>query len=231
MAVPPCVFASSSSVYGPDAPLPAEESAPANPCSPYALTKLHGAVGRDGLGAPTCPPEWVAREHGAAPANDIPPSGAVWVSRGRPTLPPANTACASPPCGYSRCGISAGEQKCQRPDLALESFRRRIEAGQPIIINGDGSQRRDMTHVADVARAVGLAVRWQGPGSAVLNVGTGQNHSVLDMLAAAAQSAAPQVEFQAPHPADVPETLASITAVGIQLGWQPRISFPDGPDP
>ena len=88
-----------------------------------------------------------------------------------------------------------------------------------------------MTHVADVARAVGLAVRWQGPGSAVLNVGTGQNHSVLDMLAAAAQSAAPQVEFQAPHPADVPETLASITAVGIQLGWQPRISFPDGPDP
>jgi hypothetical protein len=29
----------------------------------------------------------------------------------------------------------------QRPDLALESFRRRIEAGQPVIINGDGSQR------------------------------------------------------------------------------------------
>jgi nucleoside-diphosphate-sugar epimerase len=28
----------------------------------------------------------------------------------------------------------------QRPDLALEAFRRRIEAGQPVIINGDGSQ-------------------------------------------------------------------------------------------
>ena len=42
MDVPHFVFASSSSVYGPDTPLPAEESTPANPCSPYALTKLHG---------------------------------------------------------------------------------------------------------------------------------------------------------------------------------------------
>jgi hypothetical protein len=33
----------------------------------------------------------------------------------------------------------------QRPDLALETFRRRIEAGQPVIINGDGSQRSDLT--------------------------------------------------------------------------------------
>ena len=39
---PHFVFASSSSVYGPDTPLPAEESATPDPCSPYALTKLHG---------------------------------------------------------------------------------------------------------------------------------------------------------------------------------------------
>ena len=117
----------------------------------------------------------------------------------------------------------------QRPDLALECFRRRIEAGQPVIINGDGSQRRDLTHVSDVARAVELALRWPGPGSVVLNVGTGRNHSVLDMLEAARKTATPLVEHQAPHPADVPETLASITTIGAELGWQPRISFPDGP--
>jgi UDP-glucuronate 4-epimerase len=44
MGVPHFVFASSSSVYGPDTPLPAEESTQANPCSPYALTKLHGTT-------------------------------------------------------------------------------------------------------------------------------------------------------------------------------------------
>ena len=42
MGIRQFVFASSSSAYGPDTPLPAEESTPANPCSPYALTKLHG---------------------------------------------------------------------------------------------------------------------------------------------------------------------------------------------
>jgi nucleoside-diphosphate-sugar epimerase len=50
------------------------------------------------------------------------------------------------------------------------------------------------------------------------------------MLAAVRKAATPQVEHRAPHPADVPETLASITAAGAQLGWQPRIFFPDGPD-
>ena len=97
-------------------------------------------------------------------------------------------------------------------------------------INGDGTQRRDLTHVADVARAVELALRWRGPGSTVLNVGTGRNHSVIDMLAATRKAATPLVEHRAPHPADVPETLALITAAGAQLGWQPRIFFPDGPD-
>jgi len=42
MRIPHFVFASSSSVYGPEMPLSAEESTPANPCSHYAMTKLHG---------------------------------------------------------------------------------------------------------------------------------------------------------------------------------------------
>ena len=187
MGIPHFVFASSSSVYGPETPLPAEESTPANPCSPYALTKLHGE-------------QWgrlYARLHGLR---------------------------------FMALRFFSVWGPGQRPDLALEAFRRRIEAGQPVIINGDGSQRRDLTHVADVARAVELALRWRGPGAVVLNVGTGRNHSVMDMLAAAREAAPPLVEHQAPHPADVPETLASITAAEALLGWQPRIFFPDEPD-
>jgi len=187
MGVPRFVFASSSSVYGPETPLPAEESTPANPCSPYALTKLHGE-------------QWgrlYAHLHGLR---------------------------------FLALRFFSVWGPGQRPDLALEAFRRRIEAGQPVVINGDGSQRRDLTHVADVARAVALALRWPGPGAAVLNVGTGRNHSVMDMLAAARKADTPLVEHQAPHPADVPETLALITAVGAQLGWKPRIFFPDEPD-
>ena len=128
----------------------------------------------------------------------------------------------------------------QRRDLALEAFRRRIEAGQPVTIHGDGTQRRDLTHVADVARAVELALRWQGSGAVVLNVGTGRNHSVLDMLETARKAVGKTsnpgsgfTAFYTPvnhlpaHPADVPETLASLAAVGKELGWSPRILFPE----
>jgi UDP-glucuronate 4-epimerase len=38
----------------------------------------------------------------------------------------------------------------QRPDLALEAFTRRIVAGQPLVINGDGSQRRDLKPVVRI---------------------------------------------------------------------------------
>jgi hypothetical protein len=39
------------------------------------------------------------------------------------------------------------------------------------------------------------------------------------------------VSYQNAHPADVPETLASIAAVGKELGWQPTIIFPETSDP
>jgi len=190
------VFASSSSVYGPDTPLPAEETATPAPCSPYALTKLHGE-------------QWgrlYSRLHGLR---------------------------------FIALRFFSVWGPGQRPDLALETFRRNIEAGQPVIINGDGSQRRDLTHVDDVARAVELALHWPGPGSAVLNVGTGKNHSVMDMLEAVTKSTAtlhfsgsnftnftPSVTHQNAHPADVPETRASLVAVRKTLGWQPLIFFP-----
>ena len=99
---PQFVFASSSSVYGPEMPLSAEESTPANPCSPYALTKLHGE-------------QWgrlYSRLHGLR---------------------------------FLALRFFSVWGPGQRPDLALEAFRRRIEAGQPVIINGDGTQRRDLT--------------------------------------------------------------------------------------
>jgi UDP-glucuronate 4-epimerase len=184
--IPHFVFASSSSVYGPDTPLPAEESATPDPCSPYAVTKLQAE-------------QWgrlYAKLHGLR---------------------------------FLALRFFSVWGPGQRPDLALEAFRRRIIDGEPVIIHGDGSQRRDLTHVEDVARAVELALHWPGPGAAVLNIGTGKNHSVMDILDAAAIAPAPRVEHLPAHPADVPQTLAAIRAAGAQLGWQPRISFPDGP--
>jgi hypothetical protein len=37
------------------------------------------------------------------------------------------------------------------------------------------------------------------------------------------------VTHETAHPADVPETLASLVAVGRELGWIPSVFFPNGP--
>ena len=39
----------------------------------------------------------------------------------------------------------------------------------------------------------------------------------------------PAPVHQESHPADVPETLASLTAVERELGWEPTVFFPDAP--
>jgi nucleoside-diphosphate-sugar epimerase len=46
----------------------------------------------------------------------------------------------------------------QRPDLALEAYRRKIDAGHPVVINGDDNQRRDLTYVFEVARSAIIRV-------------------------------------------------------------------------
>lgn len=54
----------------------------------------------------------------------------------------------------------------------------RIQAGQPLVIHGDGSQTMDMIYVTDVARANVLALQSEVTND-FLNVGTGKTWSVL----------------------------------------------------
>ena len=115
----------------------------------------------------------------------------------------------------------------QRPDLALESFRRKIAAGETVTIHGDGSQRRDLTHVSDVARAMEMALAWGGSGFGVFNIGTGRNHSVNEMLRVAEEwaGAEAKVHYGPAHAADVPGTLADAGKARRELGWEARVRF------
>jgi UDP-glucuronate 4-epimerase len=185
--IPRFVFASSSSVYGPESPLPFAENGLTDPCSPYALTKLHAE-------------HWCrlyARQHGIQ-------------------------VCALR--FFSVWGPG------QRPDLALESFQRAIEQDRPVTVLGDGSHRRDLTHVSDVVRAIELAIGFQGGGFETFNVGTGQNHSVMDMVAHAAAKAGkePTIVHHPAHPADVQQTLADPRKSQNLLGFTPLHPFTGG---
>lgn len=103
-------------------------------------------------------------------------------------------------------------------------FARQRAAGEPLTIVGDGLQRRDFTHVRDVVRANMLAATAQISHEdlgTVLNVGTGRNHSILDL----ARMMSNTISFIPERPGEMRETLADNTKIRRVLGWTPTVVF------
>jgi UDP-glucose 4-epimerase len=110
----------------------------------------------------------------------------------------------------------------------LLTFLRRIAAGEPIVIDGDGSQTMDFVHVDDVARAVTMALDSEASGCA-LNVGTGVQTSVMALAQAVAGSVGATVrpEFRHHRPL-VDRRQADIRRIRHVLGWEPLVALDEG---
>jgi len=57
--------------------------------------------------------------------------------------------------------------------MAITLFTRAVLAGRPVTVFGDGSMRRDFTHVEDIVRGVLAALDRARPGFRVYNLGSG----------------------------------------------------------
>jgi len=99
------------------------------------------------------------------------------------------------------------------------------QKGLPMTVVPDGHQRRDFTHVRDVARANLLAMESGKVGKGeIINIGCGKNYSILET---ADLIGGPRV-FAEPRQGEVRETLADNSRAKTLLGWEPEISFEDG---
>ena len=119
----------------------------------------------------------------------------------------------------------------QRPEMAITRFMRAAIAGQPITIFGDGTMRRDFTHVDDIVRGVVAALDASGsPGFRVYNLGSGAPVDLRSLvLAIAATVGTPQRIETAPVPlGDVDATFADVSHARRELGWAPRMTLPEG---
>ena len=104
-------------------------------------------------------------------------------------------------------------------------FLEQRASGEPMSVVPDGTQRRDFTHVSDVAAANLLAMTSDKVGAGeIINVGTGKNYSVREV----ADMIGGRWEFAAPRQGEVRETLADNSRARDLLGWRPRISFEEG---
>ena len=101
-------------------------------------------------------------------------------------------------------------------------FLRQKRAGEPLTIVGDGTQRRDFTHVIDVVEANMLAMKTKTTGH-VFNIGTGINHSVIDL----ARMISDIVKFIPPRPGEAKQTQADISKAEEHLGWSPTQNIVD----
>jgi UDP-glucose 4-epimerase len=106
-------------------------------------------------------------------------------------------------------------------------FIDRARQGQPITIQGDGSQSRQFTHAADIARAFSLASRSEVRG-VVLNTVAPESISIKQ-LAEAVIGRYPTELLSAPARAgDVPSAVVSSARIEKLLGWVPEVTFDAG---
>jgi len=117
----------------------------------------------------------------------------------------------------------------QRPDLAICKFVKKIAAGEPIPVFGDGSTSRDYTYVSDTVAGI-IACTQKEFGYEVFNLG---NHDavklsyLIELLEKAVGKKA-IIDRQPMQAGDVPFTCADISKAQRMLGYAPKVKIEAG---
>jgi UDP-glucose 4-epimerase len=116
---------------------------------------------------------------------------------------------------------------------AIPRFVTKLLAGEPPIVFGDGLQTRDFVHVKDVVRACLLASTSERASGAVVNVASGHSASLLELIALIRDAVGPEalhlgIEHRPARAGDVRASSADLTRARELLGFDPRISLPQG---
>jgi nucleoside-diphosphate-sugar epimerase len=104
-------------------------------------------------------------------------------------------------------------------------FLEQRKNGEEMTAVPDGNQRRDFTHVSDVARANLLAMESPNVGKGeIINIGTGINYSVFEV----AELIGGRWKFIDPRQGEVKATLADNSRAKELLSWEPQVKFEEG---
>jgi nucleoside-diphosphate-sugar epimerase len=115
-----------------------------------------------------------------------------------------------------------------RPDMSVFYFIRRIAEGEPVIVFGDGSQRRDFTYIDDVVAGTLAALR---PSLyEIINLGGSHPVPLSELIEEICRQLgkAAQIERRAANPMEVAATWADTGKARRLLGWSPQIVLAEG---
>jgi UDP-glucose 4-epimerase len=103
----------------------------------------------------------------------------------------------------------------------INIFKRQKEEGLPLTITGNGTQRRDFTHVDDIVQ--GLILAGDNIRNDEFQLGTGKDYSVLEIAAAFDH----YFEFIPARRGDRPKGLADTSHARKVLGYEPTVNIID----
>jgi UDP-glucose 4-epimerase len=111
----------------------------------------------------------------------------------------------------------------------IASFVHRAANHQPLEVCGDGGVIRDYIYIDDVIEAFLLLVGHQGP-SRVFNIGSGQGHTLLDLVSMIENiiGEAVEVRFREDRTVDVPVNVLDISRAKAELNWCPKTDLETG---
>ena len=119
-----------------------------------------------------------------------------------------------------------------RPDMAYFIFTRKILAGRPIEVFGEGRMARDFTYVDDIVDGVIGALDRPPPAgeNRILNIGDSRPVGLMEMITTLEQALGREAEklFRPMQPGDVTATYADISRLKALTGYQPKVKLEEG---
>jgi UDP-glucose 4-epimerase len=117
-----------------------------------------------------------------------------------------------------------------RKSNVIPLFIRRIMAGEPLTIYGDGTQTRDFVFVTDLAGGLIRAAETPGVGGEIFQLASGVETSLNDLVAMLGEVSGrePQVEFAPPRAGEIQRNYSLVDKARERLGHAPEVALRDG---
>ena len=119
-----------------------------------------------------------------------------------------------------------------RPDMAYFSFTRKILAGEPIEVFGEGRMARDFTYIDDIVDGViGVLDHPANDGEhRLFNIGDSRPVGLMDMIAELERALGREAvkRMRPMQPGDVTATFADIRRLNALCGYSPKVTLAQG---
>ncbi len=116
--------------------------------------------------------------------------------------------------------------------MAYFIFTRRILAGEPIEVFGEGRMARDFTYVDDIVDGILGALDRPPPGgeNRVLNIGDSRPVGLMRMIEVLEQALGRTAEkvMKPMQPGDVTSTFADVSRLHALTGYAPKVKLEEG---